>query len=242
MLKARGLKKEFGSRAVLRSVDLDVHPGEISVLVGPSGSGKTTLIRALSLLEEPDQGLIEIDDRRFEFPRTTRRPYERPWPELTVVFQQLFLWPHLTLKQNILLPVESSGRDGVGKQFDSLVKQFEMADFIDRHPNEVSLGQRQRAAILRALMLRPKYILLDEITSALDVEQVSTVLAHLQTLRDEGIGILLVTHLIGFARRAASRVFFMDDGEIIETGGPRVLTTPDNPRVRRFLSVIEAAH
>ena len=212
MLKARGLKKEFGSRAVLRSVDLDVHPGEISVLVGPSGSGKTTLIRALSLLEEPDQGLIEIDDRRFEFPRTTRRPYERPWPELTVVFQQLFLWPHLTLKQNILLPVESSGRDGVGKQFDSLVKQFEMADFIDRHPNEVSLGQRQRAAILRALMLRPKYILLDEITSALDVEQVS------EAGDDLVVGVVRATGTLrngGASGYGAPHVFTVRAGRIV---------------------------
>jgi len=116
-----------------------------------------------------------------------------------------------------------------------------MAEFIDRYPNEASIGQRQRTALARALILDPSYILLDEITSALDVEQVSVILSHLQALRDKGIGVLLVTHLIGFARRAADRVVFLDEGKVLESGGPDLLDCPKNERVRRFLSVIESA-
>ena len=116
-----------------------------------------------------------------------------------------------------------------------------MGEFVDRYPNQVSLGQRQRAAIARALALQPRYLLLDEITSALDVEHVSALLNHLKILRDKGVGILLITHLIGFAKRAASQILFLEAGRIMEAGGPELLTAPKNGRLAKFLSLVDTA-
>jgi ABC-type histidine transport system ATPase subunit len=125
-------------------------------------------------------------------------------------------------------------------RFDELVSLFDMEKFVDRYPNETSLGQRQRAALVRALMLEPKYMLLDEITSSLDVEQVALILHYLRQLADSGIGILIITHLLRFARDAASNVVFLDSGKVLESGGC-VLESPTHPRVRRFVSMIESA-
>jgi ABC-type polar amino acid transport system ATPase subunit len=134
-------------------------------------------------------------------------------------------------------------RQKVGKEYlNELISLFDMKEFVDRYPNEVSIGQRQRAALVRSLVLNPSYILMDEITSALDVEQISKILIHLQFLKEQGIGILITTHLIGFARRAADKVFFMDNGRIIEFGGPELIDFPNNPRVKQFLSVIKSAN
>jgi polar amino acid transport system ATP-binding protein len=244
MLVAEGVQKSFGRTEVLHGVSIAVQPGRITVLIGPSGSGKTTLVKALSLLDVPSAGTIRVDDTTYRFPQPRRAAIAPPWPRLTVVFQQLFLWPHLTLRQNIILPVRND--QGYETQLEELVTLFGMRNFIDRYPNEVSLGERQRAAIARALMLNPAYILLDEITSALDVEQTSIILGHLTVLRSRGIGILIVTHLIEFARRLLERsegdqIAFLDHGRILEQGGKEVLDAPQHERLRRFLSVIESA-
>lgn len=241
MLTGERITKSFGTRTVLRGANIQVEPGKITTLIGPSGSGKTTLLRALSLLDPPDSGTISVDGTAYQFPAGRNQTVRPPWPRVTVVFQQLFLWPHLTLRQNITLPLQGRKHQDDGSYLDELVQLFDMAEFIDRFPNQASLGQRQRAALARAFVLRPEYILLDEITSSLDVEQVSAILGHLQTLRDQGIGILLITHLIGFARRAADRVVFLDDGDVLEAGGPEVIVRPAHERVQRFLSVIESA-
>lgn len=227
--------------AVLKKVDIDVFPGHITVLIGPSGSGKTTLIRALSFLDPPDQGQITLDGDSFQFPQANQNHFS-PWPSVTVVFQQLFLWPHLSLYKNITLPLINRPGNGRNHQLlEELIDRFEMREFIHRFPNQVSLGQRQRAALARALVLEPKYVLLDEITSALDVEQVSATLNYLQVLRERGIGILLVTHALNFARHAADQVVFLDNGKIIEYGGSELLDSPGSSRLRSFLSKVEAA-
>jgi ABC-type polar amino acid transport system ATPase subunit len=127
------------------------------------------------------------------------------------------------------------------RELNSMLELFELDGLADRYPNEASLGQRQRAALVRALVLKPKYLLLDEITSALDVEHVSKILEHLKLLRTQGVGILLVTHLVGFARSAADQIVFMDNGHILESGGPSVLVSPKNVRFRTFLSLVETA-
>lgn len=241
MLTGKKLRKSFGNVIALDDVDISIKPGQITTLIGPSGSGKTTLIRALSLLDPPDSGAISIYDKDYQFPLENNRKIEPPWPNVTVVFQQLFLWPHMTLRENITLPLKNRNKEDSEEHLKELIKMFEMQGFIDRYPNETSLGQRQRAALARALVLNPSYILMDEITSALDVEQVSIILKHLQLLRDEGIGILVVTHLIGFARRASDQVVVIDEGKVLEIGGREVLASPKNKRVQQFLSVIESA-
>ncbi len=162
---------------------------------------------------------------------------------MTVVFQSLFLWPHLSLYENIALPARNLIADEhiLDNQIMHLAEKFDMTGFIHRYPNEASLGQRQRVALARALILRPQYALLDEITSALDVEQIERILDYLLHLKSQGVGVFLITHLIGFARRAADQILFMNNGRIEEHGGPEIITAPKSPRLQNFLKTIEAA-
>lgn len=239
MLSATGISKSYGSVSAFRDVHLAVRPGRVTAVLGPSGAGKTTLLKCLALLENSDCGEIRVDDDRFRFPIMKGQQLSPPWPKLTVVFQQHFLWPHLTIRENILLPLGKRSSEDQDR-FDSLVDLFAMADFIGRYPNQASLGQRQRAALARAFMLNPKYILLDEITSALDVEQIHNLFLHLTELRRRSIGILLVTHHLGFARALVEsgdgdEVIFLDDGAVVEQGGIELFDTPTSPRLRQFL-------
>lgn len=237
MLIGKKIIKKYHGREILKGVDIKVEQGEITSLVGPSGSGKTTLLRVLAMLDLPDAGSIFLDSEKYNFPV---QPDEiiPPWPRVSVVFQQLFLWPHLTLRQNILLPLKGVRDD---QHISELIKILQMEEFIDRYPNQVSLGQRQRVALARALALNPEYLLLDEITSALDVEQVNIILNHLQILKDKGVGILIVTHLLNFAQRASDQIVFLDEGKVIETGGKEILEKPKHERIRKFLSIVKAA-
>jgi len=242
MLTGQGINKRFGKVEALRGVNISVRPGKITLLVGPSGSGKTTLLKCLAFLERPDSGTVSFNGNSFSYPEAGM-PEETPWPELTVVFQQHFLWPHLTIRENILLPVIKR-KQTKSNGFEELVALFEMEDFIDRYPNQVSLGQRQRAALARALVLNPKVILLDEITSALDVEQIGKIAKHLLELRSRGIGMLLITHLLGFAKGLLHKgegdeIVFLEKGEVLEAGGIEVLKSPRHSRVREFISQIE---
>ncbi len=226
---------------LLSDVSATIKPGEITALIGPSGAGKTTLLKALSLLELPTSGELAIDSDTYSFPLRKGDLLKPAWPAVTVVFQQLFLWPHLTLRQNITLPL---GRklDQTRKEYlDHLLKRFDMQRFIDRYPNQVSIGQRQRTALVRAMVLKPNYILMDEITSSLDVEQIALILSEIKLLRDEGIGIMLITHLLQFAREAADSIIFLDGGKVIEAGGKEVLSTPSSQRVKNFLLMAELA-
>ena len=241
MLAGNNITKSWGKKVGLAGVDIVVERGKITVLIGPSGSGKTTLIRSLSLIDEPDSGTISVDDKVYHFPLQPCARIDPPWPTVTVVFQQLFLWPHLRLRENITLPLKGKGFKDSDHRLNELIQRFDMDGFIDRYPNETSLGERQRAAIARALILEPSYILLDEITSALDVENTDVIVRQLQCLREQGIGILMVTHLLGFARRAGDRVVFLENGSVVEAGGREVFTCPKNERVQRFLSILESA-
>jgi ABC-type polar amino acid transport system ATPase subunit len=243
MMSGRNISKSFNGTEVLHGVDFDVRPGRISVLIGPSGSGKTTLIKALALLDPPTEGQVRLDGSTYDFPLEASERVQPPWPDVTVVFQQHFLWPHLTLRKNILLPLSHRLADG-GRLVEDLISVFDMSEFIDRYPNEASVGQRQRAALARAFALEPRYILLDEITSALDVEQTGAVMKHLLGLRERGIGMLVVTHLLEFARRLVARgegdtVYFIDDGKILASGGLEFFTEPGSARVERFLASMD---
>src|SRR5262249_41026928 len=146
-----------------------------------------------------------------------------------------------TLRQNITLPLGKRHEPSVTEYLDHLIDRFQMRHFIDRYPNQASVGQRQRAALVRAMVLNPKYILLDEITSSLDVEQVALILSEIRLLRESGVGILLITHLLHFAREAADSVVFLEGGRVVESGGREVLTSPKEERVRTFLAMAELA-
>ncbi len=237
MLIGKKIVKKYHGEKILKNVDIKIEPGKITSLIGPSGSGKTTLLRVLSMIDLPESGTILLDNEKYKFPLKTSEIIP-PWPRVSIVFQQLFLWPHLTLRENILLPL---GDNIDKKHIEELIKVLQMKEFIDRYPNQVSIGQRQRVALARALALNPEYLLLDEITSALDVEQVNIVLNHLLTLKNNGVGILIVTHLLNFAQRASDNIIFINEGEIIETGGKEILEKPKHKRIQDFLSVVKAA-
>ncbi len=238
MLSCSNIKKAYGDRAIVRGVSAQFKPGTISAIIGPSGTGKSTFLRVLSLLEPADSGSVQIDGKDVCFPQAEDAEPAHPWPRLTTVFQQLFLWPHLTIRQNICLPVRKTGRVAPGGLVDQIMRELLVTEFADRYPNQVSHGQRQRAAIARAIALKPAYLLLDEITSALDVEHVGIVLDYLQRLRDEGVAIVLITHLIGFARDAADQIVFMEHGRIEEFGTASILSEPQTARLADFLSLV----
>ena len=241
MLESRALTFGYPDKLILKNINIKVPTNGITVLIGPSGCGKTTLLRCLALLEQPQSGEIHVDDQIYTAPWANAETLNPPWPKLTAVFQQLFLWPHLTLRENILLPVRRLNAPDAQNALGALIEAFDMQDFIDNYPNEASLGQRQRVALARALMLKPRYLLLDEITSALDVEQIARILSYLKTLRGKDIGIFIITHLLGFARHAADQVVFMTNGEITESGSADILKNPKTERLSQFLSVIAAA-
>lgn len=243
MLTVHNLSKSFGPLTVLSGIDLVLEPGTITTLIGPSGSGKSTLLRAMAMLEPPETGTISINGATYVFPREAdETPPVPPWPGLTVVFQQLFLWPHLTLRQNLILPLRCIDEATASAKAEAIIREMDIGEFIDRYPNEASLGQRQLCAIARALALEPRYLLLDEITSSLDVEFVARVLQLIQKRRDMGVAILIITHYIGFARRSADQVLFLESARIIERGAAKILDTPESDRLRAFLSLLLTAH
>ena len=217
------------STPILKGVSLTLKPSSITVCLGPSGAGKTSLLKALSLIDLPLSGSIQIDEDRYDFP-IVKREFKSPWPKLTVSFQQQFLWPHLTLKENILLPVGAQAT----QRLDELIDFFGMSEFINRHPNQTSLGQRQRAALARAVIVNPTYLLLDEITNFLDPEQVYNILELIQKLRDKGLGIFLITHHMRFAFESADQILFMEEGQIIEAGARDFLVKHPTPRLAHF--------
>ena len=235
MLKGIKLYKKFSDKIVLDTIDISVSQNHFSVLIGPSGSGKSTLLKALSLLTLPDSGQIIIENETLEM------PYKGDiniWPNVTVVFQQLFLWPHLTLEENILLPLKYRKYDI--KYLDYLIETFELINFYKKIPNKTSIGEQQRAALVRALVLEPKYLLLDEITSSLDYEQSTNILNTLLKVK-KNAGILLVTHQIDFIIRLfelkiGDIIYFMDKGKIIDSGGIELITSPLNPRIIKFFN------
>ena len=241
MLECRRIHKTLGGTRVLTDISLELAAGSMTVLIGPSGGGKSTLIRALSLLDPPDTGELSFKEQRYRFgskSQDTENPAP-PWPDLTVVFQGHFLWPHLALRKNCLLPCE--GQPDAALRLDELASCFDIAGLLDRYPNQVSVGQRQRAALVRALMLEPSCIMLDEVTASLDSEQTGKILGYLldRWEAQAGLAALIVTHHIGFARRLISEhndatVAFMAGGRIVESGRD-ILQSPKSEDLRTFL-------
>jgi len=210
MLRGSGIRKSFGQKTVLVNVDITIERGEIVVLTGPSGGGKTTLLRCLSLLEPPDGGTIELDDIGYSFGDGSDNRKRIPYPAVTIVFQQLFLWPHLTNRDNVLLSMPSAEEP----YFEDLLDRFEMREFIDNYPNQSSLGQKQRVALTRAFVLAPTYILLDEATSALDDDRVAVVVEELMKLKQKRTGMLLITHSTDLAKEMGDRFLKLERGTV----------------------------
>ncbi|WP_088997907.1 amino acid ABC transporter ATP-binding protein [Micromonospora echinaurantiaca] len=239
MVAVRGLQKWFGPLHVLKDVDLTVAAGEVVVVIGPSGSGKSTLCRCLNRLEVAGEGSIEIDGEPLP---AEGRKLARLRADVGMVFQAFNLFGHRTVLDNVTLGpvrVRRMPKAEAREQALALLDRVGIADKADHYPAQLSGGQQQRAAIARALAMRPKVLLFDEPTSALDPEMVNEVLDVMVSLAAEGMTMIVVTHEMGFARRAADRVVFMDDGRIVESGTPdEFFAAPSTERARDFLSKI----
>ncbi|MEH1168875.1 amino acid ABC transporter ATP-binding protein [Micromonospora sp. CPCC 205539] len=239
MVAINGLHKWFGPLHVLKDIDLTVDAGEVVVVVGPSGSGKSTLCRCLNRLETIGAGSVEIDGAPLP---AEGRALARLRADVGMVFQSFNLFGHKTVLDNITLgptKVRRIPRAEAKERAYALLERVGIADKADHYPAQLSGGQQQRAAIARALAMQPKVLLFDEPTSALDPEMVNEVLDVMVSLAAEGMTMIVVTHEMGFARRAADRVVFMDDGRIVESGAPDdFFAAPQTERARDFLSKI----
>jgi glutamine transport system ATP-binding protein len=239
VVRVSHVHKYFGRLHVLNDVCLEVARGEVVVVIGPSGSGKSTLLRCLNYLEPVQSGEIWVDGVRLDHHRTNIRQVRA---EVGIVFQAFNLFPHLTALRNVMLaPVVVRKRSEADVRRDALalLAKVGLADKVASYPSQLSGGQQQRVAIARALAMQPKLMLFDEVTSALDPELVREVLDVMKQLVREGMTMLVVTHEMGFAREVAHRVVFMDEGRIVEAGGPEeIFDRPKNPRTQAFLSKI----
>jgi polar amino acid transport system ATP-binding protein len=235
-LRVDSAHKSFGKLEVLRGVDLEVARHEVVALIGPSGSGKSTLLRCINLLERLDAGRVLVDG---EVVTARGVDEDRVRSGIGIVFQAFNLFPHMTVLRNICLgPVEALGRSRGEAEADAdeLLRRFGLLDKRDEYPDRLSGGQQQRAAIVRALAMKPRLMLLDEVTSALDPELVAEVLEVIRELAEGGMTMLIATHEMGFARDIANRISFLDQGLVVEEGPPdRIFTEPSSPRTQRFL-------
>ena len=238
-IQIRCLNKWFGSYQALKDIDLDVSHGERIVICGPSGSGKSTLIRCINSLEHHDSGQITVDNITLNHSRASIAAIGA---EVGMVFQQFNLFPHLSVLQNLTLgPIKVRGlsRADAEARAMRILERVQIPEQAQKRPRELSGGQQQRVAIARSLCMEPKIMLFDEPTSALDPEMISEVLDVIIDLAEEGMTMIVVTHEMGFARRAADRMVFMDKGEIIEMGRPKdFFEAPKTQRCRTFLDQI----
>lgn len=241
MLKVRGLKKRFGQHEVVKGVDMDVHEGEVVVIIGPSGSGKSTFIRCLNSLEEPSDGSVVVGAGE-SVNAGNRRALAKLREDIGMVFQDYTLFPHMTVMANMILaPVKLKRASKADAQRTALalLDRVGLRHKAQGYPAELSGGQQQRVAIVRALAMKPKLMLFDEPTSALDPETVGEVLSVMKGLAAEGMTMIIVTHEMGFAREVADRVMFFDDGRIVEMGPPaQIFTAPAQTRTRQFLQSV----
>ncbi len=250
MIEVAGLHKQFGENVhALAGIDLTVQPGEVVCLIGPSGSGKSTLLRTINFLETPTSGTVQVDGDRVGFHegnarqrRMNGREIAAQRAEIGMVFQGFYLWPHKTALENIILglvEVRGMSTQKAARIGHELMKKVELGEKMEAYPEHLSGGQRQRVAIARALAMNPKVMLFDEPTSALDPELVGEVLAVMEKVASEGMTMLVATHEMGFARRVADRVVFMDQGRIVEQGVPEaIFGNPQHERLKRFLARI----
>ncbi len=239
MIKVEGLKKTFGELEVLKGIDTEIKKGETLVIIGPSGCGKSTFLRCLNLLETPTAGHVYLDGKDITAPGVN---INKERQKMMMVFQHFNLFPHLNIMENITVaPVKLLGksREEAKEDAHNLLVRVGLSDKENMYPSQLSGGQKQRVAICRALAMNPEVILFDEPTSALDPEMVGEVLDVIKGLAESGITMICVTHEMGFAREAADRVMFFDNGVIAEDGTPsEVFDSPKNERLKAFLSKV----
>ncbi len=248
-LEIRNVHKAYGTREVLKGIDLSIRPGGVVAILGPSGSGKSTLLRTINHLERPDLGYVAVDGKLIGV--EVRGSYLHELPQRAVrqqrthigfVAQSFNLFPNLTARDNVAEPLiahKRLDRAAAHQRAVKLLARVGLGDRGDAYPRQLSGGQQQRVAIARALALQPKVLLFDEPTSALDPELVGEVLAVIRGLADTGTTLVIVTHEIGFAREVADVVVFIDDGLIVEQGTPeQVLDHPQQTRTREFLAKV----
>jgi polar amino acid transport system ATP-binding protein len=240
ILEIKDLKKQFDSSVILNSISLDVHKGEVVVVLGPSGCGKSTLLRCINGLEGIQDGEIKLNG---ELISNQNKSMHLVRQQIGMVFQSYDLFPHMTVLDNILLgPMKAQQRkkEEVVAEAEELLKRIGLYEKKKAYPRQLSGGQKQRVAIVRALCMHPKVMLFDEVTAALDPEMVREVLDVMLELAREGSTMVIVTHEMQFARAIADRIIFMDEGNIVEESGPdEFFTSPKTERAKQFLNIFD---
>ena len=238
MIKLENVHKSFGKNEVLKGINLHIKQGQVVVIIGPSGSGKSTVLRTMNYLEEPTSGKVIVDGMDL----SDKNKLNEVRAEVGMVFQNFNLFPHMTVMDNLTLAqtkVRKTSADEAKKIGQALLDRVGLGDKANAYPDSLSGGQKQRVAIARALAMKPKVMLFDEPTSALDPEMVSEVLDVMKSLAEDGMTMVIVTHEMGFAKKVADRVLFVDGGLILEDDTPeRVFDSPTNDRTKSFLDKI----
>mgnify|MGYP004695994997 FL=1 len=238
MIKLENVHKSFGKNEVLKGINLHIKQGQVVLIIGPSGSGKSTVLRTMNYLEEPTSGKVIVDGMDL----SDKKKLNEVRAEVGMVFQNFNLFPHMTVMDNLTLAqtkVRKTSTDEAKKIGQALLDRVGLGDKANAYPDSLSGGQKQRVAIARALAMKPKVMLFDEPTSALDPEMVSEVLDVMKSLAEDGMTMVIVTHEMGFAKKVADRVLFVDGGLILEDDTPeRVFDSPTNERTKSFLDKI----
>ena len=242
VLEISNLRKSFGDEVVLQNISLSVPVHTAIVFIGASGSGKSTLLRCINLLDGIDDGVIKLDGEDITDPTVKSDQVRR---KLGMVFQAFNLFPHMTVGQNITLaPIQVHGlsKDEANARADELLVRFGLKEKADQYPDRLSGGQQQRVAIIRSIALRPRLLLLDEITSALDPVLVNEVLSTVRDLKNDGMTMVLATHEMGFAKQVADEVCYLESGQIVERGSAaQIIEEPKDKRTRDFLKRVHEA-
>lgn len=238
MLEVKNIFKSFDGKEILKGINLKVDKGEKVIIIGPSGSGKSTLLRTLNLLESIDNGEIIFEGNKIN----EKINIDQYRQNIGMVFQGFNLFNNLTVKENIMLaPVtlKIKSKEEAEKDAKELLKKINLSSKANKFPNQLSGGEKQRVAIVRALAMNPKIMLFDEPTSALDPEMVGEVLKLMEDLADDGMTMIIVTHEMGFAKEIGTKIVFMDNGKVIEQGTPKdIFETPKSSRLKKFLEKV----
>lgn len=240
MITVKNLRKKYGSKVVLKGINLNVEKGECVVIIGPSGCGKSTLLRCINGIEKVTSGKVIFEDKDINNPKVDINKIRE---KMGMVFQQFNLFPHLTVKENIVLaPIKLKlmSKEDANKKALELLELIDLKDKVDMYPSQLSGGQKQRIAIARSLIMNPDVMLFDEPTSALDSEMVDEVSNLMKDLAKQGMTMIVVTHEMSFVKECATRVIFMENGNIIEEGTVKeIFENPKSDRLKEFLSKVK---